>query len=143
VRNAFALRSHHFPEFFPYGIYTIPEVSGVGPTEEELRARDVNFQVGLAYYYELGRGPIAGDTTGMFKLIFHAETLEVLAVHIIGTNAAELIHIGQVAIDFHARVHYFIDRVFNYPTFAEGYRIAALNGLNKLEGRRVRADEVA
>ena len=75
VRNAFALKTHQFPEFFPYGIYTIPEVSGVGPTEEELKAQDVNYQVGLAYYYELGRGPIAGDTTGMFKLIFHAETL--------------------------------------------------------------------
>jgi NAD(P) transhydrogenase len=136
VRNAFALKTHQFPEFFPYGIYTIPEVSGVGPTEEELKAQDVNYQVGLAYYYELGRGPIAGDTTGMFKLIFHAETLEVLAVHIIGSNATELVHIGQLAIDFHARVHYFINQVFNYPTFAEGYRIAALNGLNKLEERR-------
>ncbi len=142
VRNAFALKTHQFPEFFPYGIYTIPEVSGVGPTEEELRAQDVNFQVGLAYYYELGRGPIAGDTTGMFKLIFHAETLEVLAVHIIGSNATELVHIGQLAIDFHARVHYFINQVFNYPTFAEGYRIAALNGLNKLEERR-RVSETA
>lgn len=136
VRNAFALRTHQFPEFFPYGIYTIPEVSGVGPTEEELQQQGVNYQVGLAYYYELGRGPIAGDTTGMFKLIFHAETLEVLAVHIIGTSATELIHIGQLAIDFHARVQYFIDQVFNYPTFAEGYRIAALNGLNKLDARR-------
>tara|TARA_Y100001978_G_scaffold42724_1_gene38100 strand:- start:3270 stop:4688 length:1419 start_codon:yes stop_codon:yes gene_type:complete len=136
VRNAFALKTHQFPEFFPYGIYTIPEVSGVGPTEEELKEQGVNFQVGLAYYYELGRGPIAGDTTGMFKLIFHAETLEVLAVHIIGSNATELVHIGQLAIDFHARVHYFINQVFNYPTFAEGYRIAALNGLNKLDDRR-------
>ena len=100
VRNAFALRTHQFPEFFPYGIYTIPEVSGVGPTEEELQAQEINYQVGLAYYYELGRGPIAGDTTGMFK-----------------------------------RVHYFINQIFNYPTFAEGYRIAALNGLNKLADR--------
>ena len=136
VRNAFALKTHQFPEFFPYGIYTIPEVSGVGPTEEELKEQGVNFQVGLAYYYELGRDPIAGDTTGMFKLIFHAETLEVLAVHIIGSNATELVHIGQLAIDFHARVNYFINQVFNYPTFAEGYRIAALNGLNKLDDRR-------
>ena len=100
-----------------------------------IKEQGVNFQVGLAYYYELGRGPIAGDTTGMFKLIFHAETLEVLAVHIIGSNATELVHIGQLAIDFHARVNYFINQVFNYPTFAEGYRIAALNGLNKLDDR--------
>ncbi|MEE2658516.1 MAG: Si-specific NAD(P)(+) transhydrogenase [Candidatus Latescibacterota bacterium] len=136
VRNAFSLKTGQFPEFFPYGIYTIPEVAGIGPTQEELENQGVHFQVGLAYYYELGRGPIAGDSTGMFKLIFHAETLEVLAVHIIGTNATELVHIGQVAIDFHARAHYFIDQIFNYPTFAEGYRVAALNGLNKLAASR-------
>jgi NAD(P) transhydrogenase len=135
VRNAFLLKSHHFPEFFPYGIYTVPEISSVGPTEEVLRERGIRYEVGHAEYHEMGRGPIAGDTTGMIKLIFHAETLEVLAVHIIGTNATELIPLGQMAIDFHARVDYFIDTIFNYPTFVEGYRIAALNGLNKLQGK--------
>lgn len=134
VRNAFALKTHQFPEFFPYGIYTIPEVSSIGPTEEQLKEKGIHYQVGKAYFYEIGRGPITADTSGMFKLIFHAETLEVLAVHIIGSGATELIHIGQLAIDFRARINYFVDQIFNYPTFAEGYRIAALNGLNKLNG---------
>tara|TARA_Y100000588_G_scaffold90252_1_gene97071 strand:+ start:919 stop:2325 length:1407 start_codon:yes stop_codon:yes gene_type:complete len=132
IRNAFLLRSHHFPDFFPYGIYTIPEISSVGPTEEELKERGINYEVGRARYGEIARGPIAGDTSGLIKLLFHAETLEVLAVHIVGTNATELISLGHMAIDFHARADYFVDTVFNYPTFAEGYRIAALNGLNKL-----------
>ena len=132
VRNAFTLKSHHFPDFFPYGIYTIPEISSIGPTEEELQEQGVHYEVGRAYYYEIARGPIAGDTSGMFKLIFHAETLELLGVHIIGTGATELIPLGQMAIHFHARVDYFVDNIFNYPTFAEGYRIAALNGLNRL-----------
>lgn len=134
VRNAFLLRSHHFPEFFPYGIYTIPEISSVGPTEEELQKRDVRYIVGRAYYSEMARGPIAGDTQGLIKLIFHAETLETLGVHIIGTHATELISLGQMALNLRVRADYFVDTIFNYPTFAEGFRIAALNGLNKLKG---------
>ena len=133
VRNAFLLKSHHFPEFFPYGIYTIPEISSVGPTEEELKKKGIHYEVGRAEYHEIARGPIAGDTGGLIKLIFHAETLETLAVHIIGTNATELIPLGQMAMNFHVRVDYFINTIFNYPTFAEGFRIAALNGLNKVE----------
>jgi NAD(P) transhydrogenase len=132
VRNALLLKSHHFPEFFPYGIYTIPEISGVGPTEEELQKKGIHYAVGRAEYHEVARGPIAGDITGLVKLIFHAETLEVLAVHIIGTNATELIPLGQMAINFRVRADYFIDTIFNYPTFAEGFRIAALNGLSKI-----------
>jgi len=132
VRNAFSMKTKPFPEFVPYGIYTIPEISMIGPTEEQLKEKNVKYEVGRAYYYEIGRGPIAGDTTGMIKLIFHADTREMLATHIIGSGATELIHIGQLAIDFHARVDYFINQIFNYPTFAEGYRIAALNGINKL-----------
>jgi len=132
VRNAFLLKSHHFPEFFPYGIYTVPEISSIGPTEEELQEQGVRYEVGRATYGEIARGPIAGDTTGMFKLIFHQETLELLAVHIIGREATELIPIGQIAMNFKARVSYFVDSIFNYPTFAEGYRVAALNGLNKI-----------
>lgn len=134
VRNALMLKSHHFPEFFPYGIYTIPEISSVGPTEEELIKLGVHYEVGRALYSEMARGPIAGDTQGMIKLIFHAQTLEMLAVHIIGTMATELIPIGQMAINLRVKADYFVDTIFNYPTFAEGYRIAALNGLNKLEG---------
>lgn len=134
VRNALMIKSHHFPEFFPYGIYTIPEISSVGPTEEELTNLGVHYEVGRALYSEMARGPIAGDTQGMIKLIFHAQTLEMLAVHIIGTMATELIPIGQMAINLRVKADYFVDTIFNYPTFAEGYRIAALNGLNRLEG---------
>lgn len=133
VRNMFHLRSHHFPEFFPYGIYTIPEISSVGPTEEELQKRGVRYEVGRAKYSEIARGPIAGDTKGLIKLLFHAETRELLAVHIIGTHATELISLGQMALDFRVQLDYFVDTIFNYPTFAEGFRIAALNGLNKLD----------
>jgi NAD(P) transhydrogenase len=134
IRNALMIKSHHFPEFFPYGIYTIPEISSVGPTEEELKNLGVHYEVGRALYSEMARGPIAGDTQGMIKLIFHAQTLEMLAVHIIGTMATELIPIGQMAINLRVKADYFVDTIFNYPTFAEGYRIAALNGLNRLEG---------
>ncbi len=133
VRNAFLLSSHHFPEVFPVGIYTVPEISCVGPTEEELQEKGIHYEVGRASYHEIARGPIAGDTTGMIKLLFHAETLEVLAAHIVGTNATEIIALGQMAINFRARIDYFVDQVFNYPTFAEGFRIAALNGLNKVQ----------
>jgi NAD(P) transhydrogenase len=133
VRNAFLLKSHHFPDIFPYGIYTIPEISSVGPTEEELKKRGIHYEVGRAQYSETARGPIAGDVQGLIKIIFHAETLEVLAVHIIGTDATELTPLGQMAINFRVRLDYFVDQVFNYPTYAEGFRIASLNGLNKVE----------
>ncbi|MFH1569772.1 MAG: Si-specific NAD(P)(+) transhydrogenase, partial [Gemmatimonadota bacterium] len=105
-----------------------------GPTEEELRERGVHYEVGRAHYYEMARGPIAGDTRGLIKILFHAETLELLAVHIVGTNATELVPLGQMAINLRVKIDYFVDTIFNYPTFAEGYRIAALNGLNKLTG---------
>ncbi len=132
VRNALLLKSHHFPACFPYGIYTIPEISSVGPTEEELQQQGIHYAVGRAEYREVARGAIAGDRTGLVKLLFHAETLEVLAVHLIGTQATELIGLGQMALTCRVRVDYFIETIFNYPTFAEGFRIAALNGLRQL-----------
>ena len=133
VLHALSMPSHRFPEFFPYGIYTIPEISSIGPTEEELTEKGVAYEVGRAHYYEMARGPIAGDTKGLLKLIFSTESRQVLATHIIGTNATELIPLGQMAISLGAPVDYFVDNIFNYPTFAEGYRIAALNGINKLD----------
>ena len=105
----------------------------VGATEQELRDRGVHYEVGRARYREIARGPMAGDTTGLIKILFHAETLELLGVHIIGTNATEIIPIGHMAINFRVKIDYFIDQIFNYPTFAEGFRIAALNGLNKVQ----------
>jgi NAD(P) transhydrogenase len=120
------------PETYPYGIYTIPEMSFAGKTEEQLTKEDVPYEVGLAYYRETARGQIRGDTTGRLKLIFHRETREILGVHIIGEGAAELLHIGQAVMVLKGTVDYFIDTVFNYPTLAECYKAAAFNGVNKL-----------
>lgn len=134
ARHAFGSEVHAFPDFYPVGIYTIPEISICGKTEDELQRLEIPYEVGRAYYYELARGHISGSKNGLFKLLFHKRTLEILGVHIIGRGATEVIHIGQVAMSFQARIDYFIDQVFNYPTFAEGYRVAALNGLNKVKG---------
>lgn len=128
--------THFFPTFYPIGIYTIPEISSCGYTEDQLREMGYHYEVGRAYYYEIARSHIAGAKIGMFKILFHAETLEILGVHIIGRSATEVIHIGQVAMSFHAKIDYFIEQVFNYPTFAEGYRIAALNGYNKITTKK-------
>lgn len=136
VRCAFGVAEHTFPTFFPVGIYAIPEISSVGYTEEDLKNLGFRYEVGRAYYYELARSHITGNNVGMFKLLFHPDTLEILGIHIIGRSATELVHIGQLAISFHARIDYFVDQIFNYPTYAEGYRVAALNGLNKIKRLR-------
>ena len=120
------------PSFYPYGIYTIPEISFIGKTEEQLTADDVPYEVGMAYYRETARGQIRGDTTGRLKLIFHRETHDVLGVHIIGEDASELVHIGQAVMTLGGTMDYFIDTVFNYPTLAECYKVAAFNGLGRL-----------
>jgi NAD(P) transhydrogenase len=117
---------------YPYGIYTIPEISFIGKTEEQLTEDDVPYEVGMAYYRETARGQIRGDTTGRLKLIFHRDTHLVLGVHIIGEGAAELVHIGQAVMVFGGKVEYFVDTVFNYPTLAECYKVAAFNGLGRL-----------
>jgi NAD(P) transhydrogenase len=120
------------PSFYPYGIYTIPEISFIGKTEEQLTEEDVPYEVGVAYYREIARGQIRGDTTGRLKLIFHRETKQILGVHIIGEDASELVHIGQAVMTLGGTVDYFIDTVFNYPTLAECYKAAAFNGINRL-----------
>lgn len=120
------------PSFYPYGIYTIPEISFIGKTEEQLTEEDVPYEVGVAYYREIARGQIRGDTTGRLKLIFHRENRQILGVHIIGEGAAELVHIGQAVMSLNGTVDYFIDTVFNYPTLAECYKAAAFNGVNRL-----------
>jgi NAD(P) transhydrogenase len=116
----------------PYGIYSIPEISMVGRTEEELTVGNVPFGVGIARYREIARGQLIGDETGMLKLLFHRQTLEVLGVHAIGEGATELIHIGQAVMAYRGKIDYFIDTVFNYPTLAECYKVAALDGINRL-----------
>jgi len=130
--RALGLDLHSNPGTYPYGIYTIPEISFIGRTEEQLTDEDVPYEVGLAYYREIARGQIRGDTTGRLKIIFHRETRALLGIHIIGEGAAELIHIGQAVLTLGGTVDYFVDTVFNYPTLAECYKAAAFNGINKL-----------
>jgi NAD(P) transhydrogenase len=120
------------PSFYPYGIWTIPEISFLGKTEEQLTEEDVPYEVGVAYYREIARGQIRGDTTGRLKLIFHRETRALLGVHIIGEGASELVHIGQAVMALGGKLDYFVDTVFNYPTLAECYKVAAFNGLNRV-----------
>ena len=130
--HAFGIEHEHFPELFPYGIYAIPEISTVGANEEELTRDGIPYEVGKAYYKEIARGQILGDTIGMLKLIFHRENHKLLGVHIIGEGASELIHIGQTVMAFGGTVDYFINTVFNYPTLAECYKTAAFDGINRI-----------
>ncbi len=123
---------HHTPELFPFGIYTIPEISMVGRTEEQLTAAKIPYETGIARYEELAKAQMLGDRTGMLKLLFDSRDLKLLGVHGIGQRSAEIIHIGQAVLTFGGTIEYFRDTVFNYPTLAEAYRVAALNGLNKL-----------
>jgi NAD(P) transhydrogenase len=130
--RAFGLDVHSDPAGYPYGIYTIPQISFIGKTEEQLTHEDVPYEVGVAYYREIARGQITGHTDGRLKLLFHRETLELLGVHIFGEDAAELLHIGQAVFLLKGKINYFVNTVFNYPTLAECYKAAAFNGLNRL-----------
>jgi NAD(P) transhydrogenase len=130
--RAFGLDVKSDPAGYPYGIYTIPQISFIGKTEEQLTDTDVPYEVGVAYYREIARGQISGHVDGRLKLLFHRETLELLGVHIFGEDAAELLHIGQAVLLLKGKITYFKDTVFNYPTLAECYKTAAFNGLNRL-----------
>jgi NAD(P) transhydrogenase len=132
VCHAFGAPTFSVPELFPYGIYAIPEISMVGKTEKQLTDAGIPYEAGIAMYNELARGQLLGDDTGMLKLLIHQEDQTILGVHAIGTGATELIHIGQAVMAFKGNVEYFINNVFNFPTLAEAYKVAALNGLNKL-----------
>jgi NAD(P) transhydrogenase len=132
VCHAFGASTCSIPELFPLGIYAIPEISMVGRTEDQLTEAGVPYEAGIAQYKELARGQLLGDDIGMLKLLIHQETHQILGVHAIGTNATELIHIGQAVMAYNGTVDYFINNVFNFPTLAEAYKVAALNGLNKL-----------
>ena len=132
--HAFGIETRQMPEFLPYGIFTIPEISTVGLNEQELTEQGIPYKVGKAHYHEIARGQIIGDRTGLLKLNFHLETHALLGVHIIGEGASELIHIGQAVMAYGGNVEYFIDTVFNYPTLAECYKTAAFDGINRLSG---------
>jgi NAD(P) transhydrogenase len=130
--HMFGVAAQPIPDAFPYGIYTIPEISMVGQTEEQLTAANVPYEVGTAKYAELAKSMMLGDEHGMLKLLFHRKSLKLLGVHAIGERATEIIHIGQSVMSFDGTIEYFRDSVFNYPTLAEAYKVAALDGLNKL-----------
>lgn len=117
---------------FPYGIYAIPEISMVGKTEEQLTAEGIPYESGVANYREIARGQLLGDELGMLKMLIHQETHKLLGVHVIGTGATELIHIGQAVMALDGDAEFFVNNVFNFPTLAECYKVAAYNGLNKL-----------
>ncbi|MEM8739782.1 MAG: Si-specific NAD(P)(+) transhydrogenase [Planctomycetota bacterium] len=119
-------------DLFPYGIYAVPEISMVGKTEEQLTEEGVPYEAGIARYKEIARGKILGDEQGMLKMLIHQETHHILGVHIIGSEATELIHIGQCVMGLSGTAEFFINNVFNFPTLAEAYKVAAYNGLNKL-----------
>jgi len=116
----------------PVGIYTIPEISFVGRTEDELTRMRIPFEVGIARYRELARGQIIGDSYGMLKLLVSPEDRRLLGVHVFGTGATELVHIGQAVMGCDGTIDYLVDTVFNYPTLAESYKVAALDAMNKM-----------
>ncbi|OBB90654.1 Si-specific NAD(P)(+) transhydrogenase [Mycobacterium sp. 852002-40037_SCH5390672] len=130
--HAFGEACGGITELQPIGIYSIPEVSYVGATEVELTKSSVPYEVGVARYRELARGQIAGDSYGMLKLLVSTEDLKVLGVHIFGTSATEMVHIGQAVMGCGGTVEYLVDAVFNYPTFSEAYKVAALDVMNKV-----------
>ena len=123
----------HSVEPFPFGIYSIPEISFVGKTEQELTEAGIPYEVGISRYRELARGVILGDTYGILKLIVAPDSGRVLATHILGTGATELIHLGQCVIALEGTIDYFVDAVFNYPTLATAYKVAALDAANKFD----------
>jgi NAD(P) transhydrogenase len=130
--HAFGEPARAMTEMQPIGIYSIPEVSYVGATEVELTKESIPYEVGVSRYRELARGQIAGDSYGMLKLLVSTDDLRLLGVHIFGTNATEMVHIGQAVMGCGGTVEYLVDAVFNYPTFSEAYKVAALDVMNKL-----------
>ncbi|MEC8525654.1 MAG: NAD(P)(+) transhydrogenase, partial [Pseudomonadota bacterium] len=119
----------------PTGIYTIPEISSVGKNERELTEEKIPYEVGQAFFKNIARAQITGEGVGMLKILFHRQTLELLGIHCFGDQAAEIVHIGQAIMNQKGEgntLRYFVNTTFNYPTMAEAYRVAALNGLNRL-----------
>ena len=125
---------HPPPEFFLYGIYSVPEISTVGMSEEEVREREIPYECGIARFRETSRGHIMGLNSGMMKMIFSRKTRRLLGVHIVGEGATELIHIGQAVLNLKGTIDYFIENTFNYPTLAEAYKIAGLDAWNRMIG---------
>jgi NAD(P) transhydrogenase len=138
--HAFEVEAHKPPEFFPYGIYSVPELSTIGMTEEQVRAKAIPYECGIARFRETARGHIMGLNSGFMKMIFSLETRRLLGVHIVGEGATELIHIGQAVLNLEGTLDYFVENTFNYPTLAEAYKIAALDAWNRMPRRQPSAD---
>jgi NAD(P) transhydrogenase len=130
--HAFGLDARPMRDLLPIGIYTIPEISFAGRTEEELTGDGIPYEIGVSRYRELARGQILGDSVGILKLLVAPDARTILGVHVFGTAATELVHIGQTVMGLGGTVDYLIDQVFNYPTLAESYKVAALDATNKL-----------
>lgn len=130
--NIFGMPAVSRPQLFPYAIYAIPEISMVGQTAQHLTEKKIPYAVGISRYGELAKGQILGDSQGFLKLLFDPDSLKILGVHIMGEGAAEIVHTGQAAISFGGTIEYFRDTVFNYPTLAEAYKAAAMDGLRKV-----------
>jgi len=130
--HAFGEPAHAPPEFFPYGIYSVPEISTVGMSEEQVRERAIPYECGIARFRETSRGQIMGISTGFMKMIFSRKTRRLLGVHIVGEGATELIHIGQAVLNLGGGLDYFVENTFNYPTLAEAYKVAALDAWNRM-----------
>jgi NAD(P) transhydrogenase len=130
--HAFNIPMPPAPDYFPYGIYAVPEISTVGMSEEEVRKRGIPYECGVARFRETSRGHIMGLNNGMMKMIFSLKTRRLLGVHIVGEGATELVHIGQAVLNLHGTLDYFIENTFNYPTLAEAYKIAALDAWNRM-----------
>ncbi len=130
--HAFGIEAHEPPAFFPYGIYAVPEISTIGMTEEEVVERNIPYECGIARFRETSRGHIMGLKSGFLKMIFSLESRRLLGVHIVGEGATELIHIGQAVLNLKGTLEYFVENTFNYPTLAEGYKIAALDAWNRM-----------
>ncbi|MBH0237079.1 Si-specific NAD(P)(+) transhydrogenase [Methylobrevis albus] len=130
--HAFEMPLPPAPDYFPYGIYAVPEISTVGMSEEEVRKRGIPYECGIARFRETSRGHIMGLNTGMMKMIFSLKTRRLLGCHIVGEGATELIHIGQAVLNLKGTIDYFIENTFNYPTLAEAYKIAGLDAWNRM-----------
>lgn len=132
--HAMGFEAHKPPEYFPYGIYSVPEISTVGMTEEEVKDRGIPYEIGIARFRETSRGHIMGLESGMLKMLFSLKTRRLLGCHIVGEGATELVHIGQAVLNLHGTLDYFVENTFNYPTLAEAYKIAALDCWNRMGG---------
>ncbi len=134
--DAFGIRAARPSEPMPIGIYTIPEISFVGRTEEELTSESIPYEIGISRYRELARGQIVGDSHGMLKLLVSSDDLSLLGVHVFGTGATELVHIGQMLMVTGGTVDVLVDAIFNYPTLSESYKVAALDAMNRVSAIR-------